>query len=214
MFTGLVEEVGTVLSLTPITSSDTEKLAYRLEIAAETVVDGTKIGDSISVSGVCLTVTSLTDNSFFADIMPQTAKLTALSQLQAGSSVNLERALLPTTRLGGHFVQGHVDAVATLKSRTIGETWHDFTFEIPAKLANYIVPQGSICVAGVSLTVTTVSTVPVLGEYAEFSVSLIPETLLKTNLASLEVGQLVNIEVDVLAKYTERLIKGADASAD
>ena len=199
MFTGLVSELGVITSITRGESSSV------LTVHAPLLTPELSIGDSIAVNGTCLTATSLTDDSFTADVMVQTLSLTSLGKLEVGSKVNLELAAQMDMRMGGHIVQGHVDGIATVISRAPGEKWEQFIIEVPADLSRYIVNQGSICVDGVSLTV---------GEINDFNnqvtLWLIPETLAKTNLSLKSIGDIVNIEVDILAKYVERLIsKGA-----
>ncbi|MDO5453589.1 MAG: riboflavin synthase [Corynebacterium sp.] len=193
MFTGLVEELGVV------TAVEEQGDAIRLTIEAPVVLADASYGDSIAVDGVCLTVADLTDNAFTADVMRQTLTHTALSRLQVGAKVNLERALAVGARLGGHIMQGHVDATATLVSRTPSEHWDVLRFTLPAELARYVVDKGSIAVSGTSLTVAN------LGE-DWFEVSLIPTTLAETIHGDLSVGDPVNLEVDVLAKYVEKLL--------
>ena len=180
MFTGIVEELGTV--------------------EATTVLEGTGLGDSISVNGCCLTVSELGDGRWTADLMQETLDKTSLAGVQPGDRVNLERAVTPTTRLGGHIVQGHVDGVGTIASRTPSEHWEVVDVTMPAELARYLVDKGSITVDGVSLTV-------VEARDDGFSVSLIPETLARTTLGSRQVGDRVNLEVDVLAKHVEKLLQ-------
>lgn len=193
MFTGLVEEVGRVEKL------QAQGDAVRLSIAATTVLGDAQQGDSIAVNGVCLTVAELGENAFTADVMQESLNRSALGQLQVGDEVNLERALLPTTRLGGHIVQGHVDATATLVSRTPSEHWDVLRFSLPPQLGRYVVEKGSITVQGTSLTVAA------LGE-DYFEVSLIPTTLRDTVFGSMAPGALVNLEVDVVAKYVEKML--------
>lgn len=193
MFTGLVEEVGSVEEL------QAQGDAVRLSIAATTVLGDAQLGDSIAVNGVCLTVAELGENAFTADVMQESLNRSALGQLQVGDVVNLERALLPTTRLGGHIVQGHVDATATLLTRTPSEHWDVLRFSLPQQLGRYVVEKGSITVQGTSLTVAA------LGE-DYFEVSLIPTTLRDTVFGSLEPGAVVNLEVDVVAKYVEKML--------
>jgi riboflavin synthase len=167
------------------------------------VTSDARPGDSIAVSGVCLTVTELPgDGTFVADVMPETLRRTALGDVAPGSSVNLERALAVGGRYGGHVVQGHVDGVGTIVGRTPGPRWDDVEIELDPALARYVAEKGSITVSGVSLTVTHVSE-------ERFGVSLIPTTLEATTLGKLAAGARVNLEVDVLAKYTERLLTTA-----
>ena len=199
MFTGLVSELG---SITTITRGESSAV---FTIKAPQSVAGLAVGDSIAVNGVCLTATSLTADSFTADVMVQTLNLTSLSQVEAGSQVNLELAATMDMRMGGHIVQGHVDGVATVLQLAPGEKWVQFDITVPAELMKYVVAQGSITLDGVSLTV---------GSFEDGSnlvtVWLIPETLAKTNLGGKKPGDLVNVEVDILAKYVERLMsKGA-----
>ena len=199
MFTGLVSELGLITTITRGESSAV------FTIKAPQSVAGLAVGDSIAVNGVCLTATSLTADSFTADVMVQTLNLTSLSQVEAGSQVNLELAATMDMRMGGHIVQGHVDGVATVLQLAPGEKWAQFDITVPAELMKYVVAQGSITLDGVSLTV---------GSFEDGSnlvtVWLIPETLAKTNLGGKKPGDLVNVEVDILAKYVERLMsKGA-----
>ena len=199
MFTGLVSELG---SITTVTRGESSAV---FTIKAPQSVAGLAVGDSIAVNGVCLTATSLTADSFTADVMVQTLNLTSLSQVEAGSQVNLELAAKMDMRMGGHIVQGHVDGVATVLQLAPGEKWAQFDITVPAELMKYVVAQGSITLDGVSLTV---------GSFEDGSnlvtVWLIPETLAKTNLGGKKPGDLVNVEVDILAKYVERLMsKGA-----
>jgi riboflavin synthase len=199
MFTGLVAELG---KITAISRGETSSV---LTVHAPLLTPELKVGDSIAVNGTCLTATSLTADSFTADVMVQTLSLTSLGKLEAGSAVNLELAAQMDMRMGGHIVQGHVDGVATVISRMPGEKWEQFIIEVPSDLSRYIVNQGSICVDGVSLTVGEIN-----DSNNQVTLWLIPETLAKTNLSLKAAGDIVNIEVDILAKYVERLIsKGA-----
>jgi riboflavin synthase len=195
MFTGLIAELGR------ITAVEKGESSAVFTIAAPQLVSQIALGDSVAVNGVCLTATSITGDAFTADVMVQTLAVTSLSQLSVGSPVNLELAALLNTRMGGHMVQGHVDGVATVVGLTPGEKWAQFEITVPEKLAKYIVNQGSICLDGVSLTV---------GEIHDsnnvVTVWLIPETLERTNLSTKKSGDLINVEVDVLAKYVERLL--------
>ena len=195
MFTGLVSERGEVLA---INKSDTSAI---VTIKAPRSIASLKVGDSIAVNGVCLTVTSKTEDSFTADIMIQTLQLTSLSQLKLGLSVNLELAATMDMRMGGHIVQGHVDGVGKVIKLSPGEKWTQLDIHIPDHLARYIVNQGSIALDGVSLTVGNID-----DETQTVTVWLIPETLAKTNLSMKREDDLVNIEVDILAKYVERLV--------
>ena len=196
MFTGLITELGTVQGITRGESSAV------FTITAPQSVAGLGLGDSIAVNGVCLTATSITGDCFTADVMVQTLKLTSLSELEVGSPVNLELAAKLDMRMGGHIVQGHVDGVATVVALTPGEKWAQLDLTVPAELMKYVVAQGSITLDGVSLTVGALDDAT-----NAVSVWLIPETLAKTNLSAKKAGGLVNVEVDVLAKYVERLLK-------
>lgn len=194
MFTGIVEEVGHIRRLTPIANG------ARLAIAAQTVLAGAKLGDSIAVNGVCLTLVEQGADWFGADLSAETLKRTSLQQARTGTPVNLERALLPTTRLGGHIMQGHVDGTGRLlEAQPSGEGW-TVRIGFPVELARYIVEKGSIAVDGISLTVAA------LGD-DWFEIVVIPHTWKMTNLSTLERGALVNLEVDILAKYVERMLQ-------
>ena len=195
MFTGLIAELGEV---TAITRGETSAV---FSINSPALISEIKLGDSVAVNGVCLTATSLSNTGFTADVMVQTLSLTSLSEIKVGSPVNLELAAQLNARMGGHMVQGHVDGVATVVGLTPGEKWAQFDIKIPDHLTKYIVNQGSICLDGVSLTVGEIS-----DANNQLTVWLIPETLERTNLSSKKLGDLVNIEVDVLAKYVERLL--------
>jgi riboflavin synthase len=195
MFTGLIAELGTVSAITKGESSAV------FTIDAPALISEIKLGDSVAVNGVCLTATSITKSTFTADVMVQTLSLTSLSQIIIGSPVNLELAAQLNARMGGHMVQGHVDGVATVIGLTPGEKWAQFDIKVPDHLTKYIVNQGSICLDGVSLTVGEIS-----DSNNVLTVWLIPETLERTNLAIKKPGDLINIEVDVLAKYVERLL--------
>ncbi len=193
MFTGLVADKGEVIAL--------EKRAESALITIKTtLLSELNIGDSISVNGVCLTAISKNSESFQADVMIQTLNLTSLGNLRVGDLVNLELAMAANSRFGGHIVQGHVDGVAKVKENSEGEKWNKFVIEIPNNLARYIVNQGSITVDGVSLTVGNILD-------NEVTLWLIPETLSKTNLGIKKPGNLLNIEVDILSKYVERLME-------
>lgn len=193
MFTGIVEEIGTVSRLEQLGDS------VRLVIGAKKVVTDATLGCSIAVNGVCLTVTEFTEDSFSADVMQESLDRTSLGFLTPGEKVNLERALLASARLGGHIMQGHVDGTAELMSRTPSEHWDVLRFSLDPKLSPYVVEKGSIALNGTSLTVSAVGE-----DYLE--VSLIPTTLRDTTHGELEVGQKVNVEVDVLAKYVEKMM--------
>jgi len=195
MFTGLITELGTVQSIERGESSAI------FTIKAPESVQGLSIGDSIAVNGTCLTATSLSADSFTADVMVQTLSLTSLGQLKIGSPVNLELAAQMDMRMGGHIVQGHVDGTGTVTQLLPGEKWSQFDVVAPEHLTKYVVAQGSITLDGVSLTVGGIDDAT-----NTITVWLIPETLAKTNLSDKKAGDLINIEVDILAKYVERLI--------
>lgn len=200
MFTGIVEELGTVLSVSVGEGS------ARMVVQGPVVTADAEAGCSIAVNGVCVTVTDLHDRgngAFAADLMGETLRRSSLGRLRAGSRVNLERALRADARLGGHVVQGHVDTTAVLARRQPAENWELVRFEIPRSHSQYLVGKGSVAVDGVSLTVADVSA-PGCDE-PWFDVGLIPTTLARTTLGGAPIGALVNIEVDVLAKYVERL---------
>ncbi len=193
MFTGIVEELGHVVRVDALGDS------VRMTISGPIVVSDASIGDSIAVNGVCLTVTTKTDTEFTADVMQESLKRTTLGHLAENSPVNLERPVTLATRLGGHMVQGHVDGVGTVTGRQLSDNWEVVTIKPPVDLLKYIVEKGSITVDGTSLTVASVND-------AEFTVSLIPETLAKTTLGIRKAGDEVNLEVDVMAKYVEKLM--------
>ena len=196
MFTGLVAAVGKVGAI----ERGADSAVFRFEVSD--FLAEVKIGDSISVNGVCLTAVELGVDFFTADVMVQTLKLSSLGALAIGSEVNLELAARVSDRLGGHIVQGHVDGIATVSGITPGEKWQRVDLVIPDHLMRYLQPQGSVCLDGVSLTVGELD-----DAHNSISVWLIPETLAKTNLRNRKSGDIVNIEVDVLAKYVERLMK-------
>jgi riboflavin synthase len=195
MFTGIVEELGKVVSVNRTESS------ARMRISGPLVTSDARVGDSIAVNGVCLTVTSLVDGDFTADVMRETLQRSSLGSVDTVSPVNLERPLTLSTRLGGHLVQGHVDATTNLLSRAPGDAWEVVRFVLPESLSRYVVEKGSITVDGVSLTVSAIGP-------DWFEVSLIPTTLEVTTLGSKQPGDLVNLEVDVVAKYVERMLMG------
>ncbi len=199
MFTGLIQAVGDVLSIER--GADSAIFEFRVT----DFLGDTKIGDSIAVNGACLTAISKTAETFEVDVMVQTLALTALDSLKVGSRVNLELAAKVSDRLGGHIVQGHVDGVGEVSGIELGAKWQRMDFTIPSHLMKYLQPQGSVCVNGTSLTVGELD-----DKGNQISVWLIPETLRKTNLGELAIGAKVNIEVDVLAKYVERLMKRGD----
>lgn len=173
--------------------------SVRLEVEAETVMEGTLVGDSIATNGVCLTVTTLTGKGFTADVMPETVSRTSLAQLKAGSEVNLERALTLQSRLGGHIVSGHVDGTGTIINRTQDDNAVWLWISCAKQIMRYVIEKGSITIQGVSLTVAKVTE-------GSFAVSLIPHTQGATTLHAAKVGDVVNLENDVIAKYVEKLM--------
>ncbi|NWF30814.1 riboflavin synthase [Streptomyces sp. PKU-EA00015] len=196
MFTGIVEELGEVTAVENLGD------ASRFRLRGPVVTEGAKHGDSIAVNGVCLTVVETGDGEFTADVMAETLKRSSLGALTTGSRVNLERPMVADGRFGGHIVQGHVDGTGTIVERTPSEHWEIVKVSLPAELARYVVEKGSITVDGVSLTVVEAGP-----DY--FTISLIPTTLALTTLGVKQSGDPVNLEVDVIAKYVERLL-GAD----
>ena len=219
MFTGIVEELGRVVRL------ETVEDCARLTIEAPTVTQDASLGDSISVNGCCLTVAAMHGSAFTADLMAETLTRTTLGSQAPGDPVNLERALRATDRLGGHIVQGHVDATAEVLGRHHGEHWDLLRIGLPREIARYVAVKGSVALDGVSLTVVDVDDVnearhdaapdvsPTPGAGASLSVGLIPETLRRTTLGTRRPGERVNLEVDVMAKYAERLL-GAHLSEE
>lgn len=193
MFTGIVEELGEVVSITEHAQSS------ELRIRGPVVTEDAGHGDSIAVNGVCLTVTAWGDGEFSTDVMAETLRSSGVGDLAVGSPVNLERALRSDGRFGGHVVQGHVDTTTEVVAREPGDRWEVVTFRLPPQIARYVVHKGSITLDGVSLTVSDLA-------QDTFSVSLIPTTLELTTLGRRQVGDRVNVEVDVLAKYVERLM--------
>ena len=196
MFTGLVQARGAVIALAR--GNESMVLTFNAGDLAKEIA----VGDSVAVNGVCLTAIDVIKEDVSVDVMVQTLKLTSLKDLKIGDRLNLELAMRPTDRLGGHIVQGHVDGVGTVAMRQPGEKWERLDVQIPKDLLKYIVAQGSITVDGVSLTVGSID-----DQSYSITLWLIPETLAKTNLGERAVGDLVNIEVDVLAKYVERLME-------
>jgi riboflavin synthase len=200
MFTGLIQAVGQVASI------ERQESSARLQISSKEIASEIAQGDSVSVNGTCLTVVSFDESKFTVDVMVQTLNLTSTGLLEVGSAVNLELATRTADRLGGHIVQGHVDGVAEVVAISADSQWTRMDISIPKELMKYVVAQGSICVEGVSLTVGELN-----DPADQISVWLIPETLANTNLLQKQVGAALNIEVDVLAKYVERLIaRGQD----
>ena len=204
MFTGIVEELGRVVRLETVEDS------ARLTVEAPTVTQDVNLGDSVSVNGCCLTVTAVHGSTFTADLMAETLTRTTLGSQAPGDPVNLERALRASDRLGGHIVQGHVDATAEILDHHRGEHWDLLRIGLPQEIARYVAVKGSVALDGVSLTVVDVvdasDIVPVPGAGASLSVGLIPETLRRTTLGTRRPGERVNLEVDVMAKYAERLL--------
>ena len=208
MFTGIVEELGRVVRL------ETVEDCARLTVEAPTVTQDASLGDSISVNGCCLTVAAVHGSTFTADLMAETLTRTTLGSQAPGDPVNLERALRATDRLGGHIVQGHVDATAEVLDRSHGEHWDLLRVGLPREIARYVAVKGSVALDGVSLTVVDVEDAqhdapdasPTPGAGASLSVGLIPETLRRTTLGTRRPGERVNLEVDVMAKYAERLL--------
>jgi riboflavin synthase len=197
MFTGIVEELGEVCAL----DLDPGQDAARITVRGPLVSSDLRHGQSIAVNGCCLTVIDNGDGEFSADVMAETLARTSLGSLRPGNRVNLERAVMPSDRLGGHVVQGHVDAVGTLVAREHAERWDVVTVAAPRPLLRYVVCKGSIAIDGVSLTVSGLD-----DEAGTLSVSLIPATLRQTTLGDKASGDHVNLEVDVIAKYVERLL--------
>ena len=208
MFTGIVEELGRVVRL------ETVEDCARLTVEAPTVTQDVNLGDSVSVNGCCLTVTAVHGSTFTADLMAETLTRTTLGSQAPGDPVNLERALRATDRLGGHIVQGHVDATAEVLDHHRGEHWDLLRIGLPQEIARYVAVKGSVALDGVSLTVVDVEDAqhnapdasPTPGAGASLSVGLIPETLRRTTLGTRRPGERVNLEVDVMAKYAERLL--------
>jgi riboflavin synthase len=199
MFTGIVQALGTITKI--VNGPDSAQLT----IDSPGFFSDIKLGDSIAVNGCCLTAVTNNADQFSVDVMKQTLALTNIGNLKEGDLVNLEKAMLVTDRLGGHIVQGHVDSLASLAQINEGADWYELIFEVPDAYLKYMQPQGSITLNGVSLTIAKLD-----DQKRQLSVWLIPETLKRTNLSKLQVGQQVNLEVDVLAKYVERIMKAGD----
>jgi riboflavin synthase len=198
MFTGIVEELGTVAGVED--QGDALRITFRSpQVLGDAGASSTALGDSISVNGCCLTVAERDGDTWTADVMQETLDKTSLAGIAPGDRVNLERAVTPTTRLGGHIVQGHVDDVGVIRARTPSEHWEVVEISMPPGLGRYLVDKGSVTVDGVSLTV-------VEAREDAFTVSLIPETLARTTLGRRQPGDRVNLEVDVLAKHVEKLL--------
>lgn len=192
MFTGIIEEKGKIKEVTQNSAQ-----AFEFDIEANQVMEDIKLGDSISVDGVCLTVTQFNKNSFQVDVMPETVKATSIKNLKKGSEVNLERAMLASTRLGGHFVTGHVDGVGEIIDKKRAENAVYYTIEIPSDLNKYLINKGSVTIDGISLTVFGINK-------QKLTISLIPHTVEHTVLGKKVVGDLVNLECDLLAKHVEK----------
>jgi len=207
MFTGIVQELGEVAAI------ERHGDAARLTIRGSTQDAG--LGESIAVNGVCLTVTEILDGTFTADVMAETLDRSGLGALTEGAPVNLERSVRLSDRLGGHLVQGHVDATGTVISRTPAEHWDQVRISLPPAISRYVVEKGSIAVDGISLTVSALSPPGAPeGPQSWFEVCLIPETLKRTTLGTRQPGEVVNLEVDVIAKYVERLLSGRSQEVD
>jgi len=203
VFTGIVEELGEIVGI------DIDGDSARLRVRGPLVTADATRGDSIAINGVCLTVTATSGGEFSADVMGETLDRSSLGELKPGSAVNLERPLRSDGRLGGHIVQGHVDGTGTIISRRSASDWDVVRISIPAELGRYIVQKGSVAIDGVSLTVSALS-----NEASPWlEVSLIPETLLRTTLGSKGPGSVVNLEVDLIAKYVERLLSGGKVTS-
>ncbi|WP_166355064.1 riboflavin synthase [Phytoactinopolyspora limicola] len=200
MFTGIVEELGRVIKL------DAAETSARLTVHGPLVASDAVHGASIAVNGVCLTVVDVDDTSFTVDVMQETLRRSAIAHLTPDDPVNLERAVKASDRLGGHIVQGHVDGVGVVRSRTPGERWDVVRFSLPEPVRRYVVEKGSIAIDGVSLTVSGLGS-------DWFEVSLIPTTLELTTLGTRQPGEEVNLEVDVIAKYVERLLDAGHSTA-
>jgi len=200
MFTGIVEALGTVIKV------ETGPESAQITVQSPGFFSDIKLGDSIAVNGCCLTAVTNTDDQFSVDVMKQTLALTNIGALKVGDEVNLEKAMKVSDRLGGHIVQGHVDTLAKLSAINEGVDWYELVFTVPKSYLKYLQPQGSVTLNGVSLTVAKLDDAA-----TSLSVWLIPETLKRTNLSKLQVGAEVNLEVDVLAKYVERIMKASQS---
>lgn len=200
MFTGIVEELGEVVGV------ESDGSGARIRIRGQLVTAGAARGDSIAINGVCLTVTATADGEFSADVMGETLARSSLGSLRPGGAVNLERPLRPDGRLGGHIVQGHVDGTGTIVARESDGSSETVRISIQPQLARYLIEKGSVAVDGISLTISALGA----GSAGpEFEVSLIPETLARTTLGRKQPGEVVNLEVDMIAKYVERLLAGS-----
>jgi len=199
MFTGIIEELGSVAATEP------RERGLRLVVNANVVTRDSHDGDSIAVNGVCLTALGVTPDSFAADVSPETLERTTLGGLVVGSRVNLERAVTPSTRLGGHIVQGHVDARGTFLGAEDQGDFRTVRIGFPSEVAQYLVFKGSVAVEGISLTIAALTD-------NHFEIAIVPKTWEMTNLSTLKPGDAVNLEADVIAKYVERLLAGRTAS--
>jgi len=200
MFTGIIQAVGEIKTI------EQQAGDFRLQVATKDLdLADVQLGDSIAVNGVCLTAVALTNDSFTADVSNETIACTTFADLKIGMSVNLEKALTPMTRLGGHLVSGHVDGIGKVITRVQDGRSERFDIEAPAELAKYIATKGSICINGISLTVNSV-------DGSVFSLNIVPHTLQETNMGSYQKASLVNLEVDVIARYLERLMLGDSAA--
>lgn len=197
MFTGIIEEIGKIKSFSK------DSFGAMIEVECKKVLEGTKLGDSIAINGVCQTVTSMTSCSFKARVSEETLKITTFSELKDGSVVNLERALTLNSRLGGHIVTGHIDGKGKFTSLKQLSEFYDLEFEIPETQAKYVVYKGSITIDGISLTVAEIVN-------NKIKVAIIPHTFKNTNLSNLMIGESVNIETDILGKYVEKLVSVND----
>jgi riboflavin synthase len=200
MFTGIIQAIGTIAALEP----KGEDVRVRVQTDKLDLAD-VQLGDSIAVNGVCLTAVDLPGDGFWADVSGETLSRTTFAGLQKGSQANLEKALTPTTRLGGHLVSGHVDGIGEVLSRQSDGRSERFVIRAPAELARYIAEKGSICVDGISLTVNGVNG-------AEFELNIVPHTLVETTMSEFNPGTRVNLEVDIIARYLERLLLGDNAA--
>lgn len=198
MFTGIIEEIGTVKKIQKVSDQ-----AVTMTISSSKILEDVGLGDSISVNGICLTVTHFTSDYFEVDAMPETIKATSLNSLKKGSSVNLERAMAANGRFGGHFVSGHIDATGKIVKKKKEQNAIYYDIEIPNDLTKYILPKGSITVDGTSLTIFGI-------QKSIFTISLIPHTAKETILGEKEEGDIVNIECDMLAKYVQKMLHNDD----
>ncbi len=197
MFTGIIEEIGKIKSFSKASNGAT------LIVSCNTVLNGTNIGDSIAINGVCETVTDMTNDSFAVRISDETLSVTTFAELKQNDFVNLERALTPTSRLGGHIVSGHVDCKGKIIEKEQLNDFYNLTFEIPVEQQKYIIHKGSITVNGISLTIAKINN-------NIFKVAVIPHTFENTNLKTLKIGDFVNIETDILGKYVEKFLSAND----